>query len=115
MKRYQQLCPVARALDVVGDRWSLLIVRDLLVGPKRYSDLQSGLPGISTNVLATRLRELQEVGIVDKRELPAPAAVAVYELTEAGLALGPSVGALRAWGAQHAPPGQPGDGKVPAG
>ena len=114
MKRYGQVCPLARALDVVGDRWSLLLIRELLIGPRRYSDLQHGLPGIGTNVLATRLRALQDAGVVSKRQLPPPTAVTVYELTDAGTALGPTLGALRTWGAQHAPPWQAGDAVRPA-
>ena len=78
MKSYRQFCSVARALDVVGDRWALLVVRELLLGPRRYSDLLDGLPGVGTNVLATRLRELEEAGIVTRRRLPAPTAVTVY-------------------------------------
>jgi DNA-binding HxlR family transcriptional regulator len=114
MKRYGQVCPVARALDVIGDRWSLLIVRDLALGPRRYSDLQDGLLGIGPNVLATRLRDLQDAGIVDKRTLPRPTPVTVYELTEAGRALGPTISALRAWGSEHAPSPRPGDAVRPA-
>ncbi len=114
MKRYGQRCPVARALDVVGERWALLVVRELMVGPRRYRDLQQGLPGIGTNVLATRLRDLHDAGLVTRRHLPPPTAVTVYELTEAGRALGPTLAALRSWGAQHAPPGQPDDAMRPA-
>jgi DNA-binding HxlR family transcriptional regulator len=114
VKRYGQVCSVARALDVVGDRWSLLVVRDLMTGPRRYTDLQDGLPGIGTNVLATRLKELADAGVVTKRELPPPAATMVYELTEAGRALAPVLGALRQWGVEHAPPPQPGDAIRPA-
>jgi DNA-binding HxlR family transcriptional regulator len=114
MKRYGQRCPIARTLDVVGDRWSLLVVRELMVGPRRYRDLQDGLPGIGTNVLATRLRELTEHGIVTRAVLPPPAGAVVYELTEAGRALGPTLGALRSWGLQHAPPGRADDAMRPA-
>jgi DNA-binding HxlR family transcriptional regulator len=114
MKSYGQRCPVARALDVVGDRWSLLVVRELMVGPRRYRDLQDGLPGIGTNVLATRLRELTEAGILARQQLPPPSGAAVYELTDAGRALGPVLGALWKWGTQHAPPPRRNDPMRPA-
>lgn len=113
MKRYSQACPLARTLDVVGERWSLLVVRELMLGPRRYRDLLDGLPGIGTNVLADRLRTLADHAIVTKRTLPPPAAVTVYELTEAGRQLGPSLAALRRWGARYAPPSEPGDAKRP--
>jgi DNA-binding HxlR family transcriptional regulator len=83
-KRYEQYCAVARTLDVVGERWTLLIVRDLLMGPKRYTDLRQGLPGIATDILTTRLRTLEAAGFVRRRELPRPAPATVYELTDAG-------------------------------
>jgi DNA-binding HxlR family transcriptional regulator len=93
-KSYEQFCPAARALDVVGERWTLLIVRDLLMGPKRYTDLRAGLPGIATDILTARLRTLEEAGFVRRRELPPPAPATVYELTETGNGLGPVVLAL---------------------
>lgn len=99
MKRYGQVCPLARALDVVGERWSLLIVRELSVGPRRYSDLLAGLPGIPTNLLSSRLRELQAAGVISKSTLPRPGVASVYELTKAGLALRPAMAELRKWGA----------------
>jgi DNA-binding HxlR family transcriptional regulator len=99
VKRYGQVCPLARALDVVGERWSLLIVRELSVGPRRYSDLVAGLPGIPTNLLASRLRELQAAGVISKSTLPRPGVASVYELTKAGLALRPAIAELRKWGA----------------
>lgn len=114
MKRYSQVCPLARGLDVVGERWSLLVIRELLLGPRRYSDLLDGLPGIGTNILADRLRSMQDHALVTKRTLPPPAAAAVYELTEAGRALGPSLAALRQWGARYTPPSEPGDARRPA-
>ena len=80
-KRFDQYCPIAHALSLVGERWALLVVRELLKGPKRYTDLAAGLPGIGTNILATRLRELEAAGVVHKRKLPPPAASTVYELT----------------------------------
>ncbi len=113
MKRYGQRCPVARTLDVVGDRWSLLIVRELLLGPKRYSDLADGLPGIGTNVLAGRLSDLQAAGVIARRTLPPPTPVAVYELTEAGERLRPVLAELRRWGASYAPAAQPEDAARP--
>jgi DNA-binding HxlR family transcriptional regulator/putative sterol carrier protein len=93
-RSYRQYCAVARALDVIGERWTLLIVRDLLMGPKRYTDLQEGLPGIPTDLLTARLRTLQLAGLVDRRTLPRPAPATVYELTERGRLLGPVVSGL---------------------
>jgi DNA-binding HxlR family transcriptional regulator len=101
MKTYGERCPLARALDIVGERWTLLVVRELMLGPRRYTDLTDGLPGVGTNILAARLADLQDAGLVTKRELPRPTAVTVYELTAAGLALGPSLGALSEWGERH--------------
>jgi DNA-binding HxlR family transcriptional regulator len=100
VKKYGQRCSLARALDVVGERWSLLVVRELTIGPRRYSDLLDGLPGIPTNLLATRLKDLQATGIISKRTLPPPTAVTVYELTDAGHALRPALNELRDWGAR---------------
>ena len=88
-RRYADPCGIARALDVVGDRWALLIVRELIFGPQRFSQLRAGLPGVSANVLAQRLRELAAAGLVRSGLLDPPASVAVYELTERGLALEP--------------------------
>jgi DNA-binding HxlR family transcriptional regulator/putative sterol carrier protein len=98
VRSYSQFCPAARALDVVGERWTLLIVRDLLLGAKRYTDLQEGLPGIGPNVLADRLRSLEGAGLIARRRLPPPAASTVYELTELGRALRPVLEALFQWG-----------------
>jgi len=109
MKRYAQRCPAARALDVIGERWTPLVVRELLSGPKRFTDLLDGLPGIGTNILTNRLAGLQEHGVVEKRTLPRPAPVVVYELTEAGRALAPLMRELRAWGERYGPLPQPGD------
>jgi DNA-binding HxlR family transcriptional regulator len=109
MKRFEQYCPVAHALCLVGERWALLIVRDLLHGPKRYTDLLEGLPGIGTNILAARLRGLEEAGIVSKRRLPPPAASTVYELTEYGTELEEVFYALARWGARSLGPPGPGD------
>jgi DNA-binding HxlR family transcriptional regulator len=94
-KSYAQYCPVARALDVLGERWTLLIVRDLAMGPRRYTDLREGLPGIATDLLTARLRTLESAGFVARRELPRPAPAVVYELTDAGRQqLAPVIGAL---------------------
>jgi DNA-binding HxlR family transcriptional regulator len=109
VKRYGQWCGVAQALDVVGDRWAMLIVRDLLFGPQRYSDLLAGLPGIGTTVLAERLRTMQKAGVVTRRMLPPPAASAVYELTEPGQALRPVLAALWQWGVRSGSRPMPGD------
>jgi DNA-binding HxlR family transcriptional regulator len=91
---YGQFCAVAAALDVVGERWTLLIVRDLLLGPKRYTDLREGLPGIATDLLTARLRTLESAGLVRRRRLPPPAPASVYELTERGYLLAPAVRGL---------------------
>ena len=104
MKRYDQYCPVCHALGLVGERWSLLVVRELLKGPKRYTDLLEGLPGVGTNILAARLRELEAGGVVRKRKLPPPAASTVYELTEYGQELEEPLYALARWGARSLPP-----------
>jgi DNA-binding HxlR family transcriptional regulator len=98
MKRYDQYCPVAHALDLVGERWALLIVRELLQGPQRYTDLAAKLPGCGTNILAGRLKDLEAGGVVTKRRLPPPAASQVYELTSYGVALKPVIRELAVWG-----------------
>jgi DNA-binding HxlR family transcriptional regulator/putative sterol carrier protein len=99
--RYQQYCALARALDVAGDRWTLLIVRELVPGPRRFTDLLEGLPGISRNLLTERLRSLERDGVVARRELPAPAARLVYELTADGLDLADAIVPLIRWGARR--------------
>ena len=99
-RAYGQFCGLVRALEIVGERWALLIVRDLLVGPKRFTDLKQGLPRIPTNILAARLRELEEAGIVRRRVLPRPAGSVVYELTEYGSELENAVVPLARWGAK---------------
>jgi len=99
-RSYEQYCAIARGLDVIGDRWTLLLVRDLLLGPKRYKDLLSGLPGIGTNLLADRLKELEVAGLVERSVLPPPAGSAVYQLTETGQALESVMTALGHWGAR---------------
>ncbi|MDP8930262.1 MAG: winged helix-turn-helix transcriptional regulator [Actinomycetota bacterium] len=98
MRSYDQYCGLARALDHIGHRWTLLIVRDLLLGPRRFTDLREGLPGIANNLLADRLRHLQDDGLVTRRDLPPPAASTVYELTESGRQLREVVHALIRWG-----------------
>jgi DNA-binding HxlR family transcriptional regulator len=101
MKSYHQYCPIASALDLVGERWSLLIVRELLQdGQLRYSDLHRSLPGCGTNILAARLKDLEQGGVVTRRKLPPPAASTVYELTEYGKGLAPVLRELAHWGAR---------------
>ncbi len=112
-RSYGQYCAVARGLDVIGDRWTLLIVRDLLLGPKRYKDLLTGLPGIGTNLLATRLREMTAAGIIEWTELPPPAGSSVYQLTDAGRALEPAVTAVGRFGARFLGPPRPDDVLLP--
>ena len=99
--RYQQYCGLARALDVAGDRWTLLIVRELIPGPRRFTDLVDGLPGVSRNLLADRLRALESEGIVTRQELPPPAARQVYDLTDDGRDLAAALTPLIAWGARR--------------
>lgn len=94
---YRQACGVARGLDIVGERWSLLVVRELLLGPKRFTDLQQALPTASPNALSDRLRELVDAGVLRRRQLPAPANARVYELTTWGRGLEPIVVALGTW------------------
>jgi DNA-binding HxlR family transcriptional regulator len=110
MKRcYGRYCPVSHALDLVGERWALLVVTELMHGPQRYSDLAEAL-GVGTNILAARLRELEAAGVISKRRLPPPAASQVYELTEYGAELKPVLHALAHWGARSlGPPGPDAD------
>jgi DNA-binding HxlR family transcriptional regulator len=99
VRSYGQFCSVARGLDVVGDRWTLLIIRELLLrGACRYTDLRNGLPGIATNLLADRIRELESAGLVRREEAPPPVATTLVHLTEAGAALEPAVRAIASWG-----------------
>ncbi|WP_155060269.1 winged helix-turn-helix transcriptional regulator [Streptomyces blattellae] len=97
-RSYDQYCSAARALDLVGDRWTLLIVRELLAGPRRYTDLHADLPGVSTDVLASRLKDMERDGLTTRRRLPPPGAAYVYELTSRGRALLPVLQALGTWG-----------------
>jgi DNA-binding HxlR family transcriptional regulator len=99
-RSYGDACGVARALDLVGARWALLVVRELLLGPKRFTDLAAGVPGMSPNVLSQRLRELEESGIVRRRKLGPPAGTVVYELTERGAELEPVLIAIACWGSR---------------
>jgi DNA-binding HxlR family transcriptional regulator len=99
-RTYGEACGIPRALDRVGERWALLVVRELMLGPKRFTDLKTGLPHASPNVLAQRLRELEQAGVVRKRRLPPPAASQVYELTEWGAELESVLVALGRWGAR---------------
>lgn len=99
-RAYGQFCGLVRALEIVGERWALLIIRDLLVGPRRYTDLRQGLPRIPTNILSARLKELEEAGIVRRRVLPRPSGAVVYELTEYGAELEEVVLGLGRWGAK---------------
>src|SRR5882724_11001404 len=99
MRSYGQYCSVAKALDLVGDRWTLLVIRELLArGPSRYTDLRSGLPGIATNLLADRLRELETAGIVEHEDAPPPVATTLFRLTDRGAALEPVIAELGRWG-----------------
>jgi DNA-binding HxlR family transcriptional regulator len=102
-RRYGQYCPIAYALDLVGERWALLVVRELMHGPKRYTDLAERL-GIGTNILAARLRDLEAGGIVTTRKLPPPAASRVYELTDYGRELKAAIRELALWGARSLGP-----------
>ena len=102
MRSYGQYCSVARALDVIGDRWTLLIIRELLLrGACRYTDLKNGLPGIATNLLADRIRELEAAGLVRREEAPPPVATTLVHLTETGAALEPVLKALGWWGIRY--------------
>jgi DNA-binding HxlR family transcriptional regulator len=103
-KHYNQYCPLAHTLELVGDRWALLIVRELMHGPKRYTDLVDHLRGMGTNSLAARLRDLEACGVVARRTLPPPAASRVYELTDYGRALRPALRELALWGARSLGP-----------
>jgi len=109
-RTYDDACAAAHALDLVGERWALLVVRELLLGPKRFTDLKAGLPGASPNVLAQRLRELEAVGVLRRRKLPPPAASRVYELTPWGEELEPVIVRLGRWGARS--PSKPRDASM---
>lgn len=110
-RSYDQYCAAARALDAVGDRWTLLIVRELLAGSRRYTDLHADLPGVSTDVLASRLKDMERDGLATRRKLPPPAAAFVYELTERGRGLLPVLDALATWGAPELAERRPTDAR----
>ena len=99
-RSYNQLCGLAIALDIVGERWTMLIIRELIGGPQRFTDLMVGLPGISTNLLTERLKGLEQQGVIARRTLPPPAASTVYTLTPVGQALKPTLLELGNWGSQ---------------
>jgi DNA-binding HxlR family transcriptional regulator len=103
-KSYNQYCGLAYALDIVGERWTLLIIRELIPGPRRFTDLMAGLPGISSNLLTERLKGLEQQGIIGRRVLPPPAGSTVYELTPVGQALEKTLLELGKWGSQFVPP-----------
>lgn len=108
-RSYEQYCPVAKALDIVGDRWSMLILRELALGAKRFTDISQRLDGIAPNLLTRRLRQLEENGIVKRSFLPPPAASQVYELTEDGHAIEPALLELGRWGTRFLGPLQEGE------
>jgi DNA-binding HxlR family transcriptional regulator/putative sterol carrier protein len=97
-RTYGQFESLARALDLVGERWTLLLIRELMLGPRRYKDLLDGLPGIGTNLLAKRLQDLEAAGLVRKRQMPPPSGAVVYELTDRGIKLEPALLELARWG-----------------
>jgi DNA-binding HxlR family transcriptional regulator len=107
--RYAQFCPLARAAELIGERWTLLVIRELLTGPQRFSDLKRRLEGISSSVLCSRLERLERIGVVVRRELPPPAASSVYALGESGQALFPVVRELARWGLRFLEAPRPGD------
>ena len=102
-RSYNQYCGLAYALDIVGERWTLLIVRELMAGPRRFTDLLDGLPGISTSLLSDRLKSLEQQGLLSRRVLPPPAGSTVYELTSLGQALQKTLIELGKWGSQFVP------------
>lgn len=102
-RRYDQHCALAHGLDVLGERWTLLVIRELLLGPQRFSDLESSLAGIGPNTLAARLRQMETDGLVEKRRLPPPAPATVYALTDCGAALEPAIIELGRWGRHRLP------------
>jgi DNA-binding HxlR family transcriptional regulator len=113
-RTYGQYCGIARALELVGERWALLIVRDLIPGPKRFTDLRRGLPRIPTNVLSARLKELEQDGVVHRRVLPRPSTAVVYELTDYGRELEDVVALLLRWGLKSLREPRPGDAVNPS-
>ena len=102
MRSYGQYCSIAKALDIVGDRWTLLIIRELLIqGACRYTDLKNGLPGVATNLLSDRIRELESAGLIRREDAPPPIATTLYRLTDAGAELRPAVDAIGRWGTRY--------------
>jgi DNA-binding HxlR family transcriptional regulator len=102
MRSYGQYCGVAKALDVIGDRWTILIIRELLIrGACRYTDLKNGLPGIATNLLSDRIRELESAGLIQREDAPPPVAATLFQLTDAGEQLYPVVDAIGRWGVRY--------------
>lgn len=99
-RSYNQYCGIAYALDIIGERWTLLLIRELMLGPRRFKDLLNGLPGIGTNLLSDRLKKLLEYEVIHQRELPPPAASTVYELTPLGEELKPILESLGSWGSR---------------
>lgn len=112
--RYAQFCPLARAAELLGERWTLLVVRELFTGPQRFSDLRRRLPGLSSSVLAERLAKLEDRGIARRHQLAPPAAATVYELDETGRALAPVMTELTRWGLRFLENLEPGDHYEPA-
>jgi DNA-binding HxlR family transcriptional regulator len=109
MRSYGQYCSIAKALDVVGDRWTLLIIRELLIrGACRYTDLKDGLPGIATNLLSDRIRDLESAGLIRREDAPPPVATTLFHLTDTGEELAPVLDALGRWGVRYMP--EPADG-----
>jgi DNA-binding HxlR family transcriptional regulator len=108
-KSYHQFCGLARSLDVIGERWTLLVIRELMFGPRRFVDVLEALPGIGSNTLTTRLRGLEEDGLITRETMPPPAASTVYRLTPAGQELEPVVIALGRWGMRRLQAGEAGD------
>jgi DNA-binding HxlR family transcriptional regulator len=107
-KSYHQFCGIARSLDVIGERWTLLLIRELMLGPRRFVDLLEALPGIGSNTLTTRLRALEEDGLITRETLPPPAASTVYRLTPAGADLEPALIELGRWGLRRLQAGDAG-------
>ncbi|MFB4289591.1 winged helix-turn-helix transcriptional regulator [Nonomuraea sp. ATR24] len=108
-REYGQFCGLARAMEMVGERWTMLVIRNLLTGSQRYTDLRNGLPAIPTNILSARLKQLEEAALVTRRALPYPDRAVVYELTDYGRDLEPALIALGRWGARTLTEPRPGE------
>jgi DNA-binding HxlR family transcriptional regulator len=108
-REYGQFCGLARAMEMVGERWSMLIIRNLFAGPQRFTDLRKGLPAIPTNILSARLKQFEEAGLATRRALPHPERAVVYELTDHGRDLEPALIALGRWGARTMTEPRPGE------